>query len=151
MAVVSMVNERGERGLLAFTGVDSLASWNPEARPVPAWGREVARAALDDGAAAVVIDVTGPTRRVLTGSALLALADLLDHAVVDTAVRDALATLMSDGSVDIVVEDARAEGGPVDVLVRVSPSVLAEQAARILEVRTDVRDLVPGGLGVAAS
>jgi hypothetical protein len=46
MAAVLMVNERGETGLLAFTGVDSLAAWNPQARPVPSLGREVARSAL---------------------------------------------------------------------------------------------------------
>ncbi len=80
MAVVSMVNERGEKGLLAFTGVDSLAGWNPQARPVPSLGRDVARSALDDGATAVVIDVAGPQSVVLTGHVLEALADQLDLA-----------------------------------------------------------------------
>ena len=75
MAVVSMVNERGERGLLAFTGLDSLRSWNPQARPVPALGRDIARAALADGAAAVVVDVQGPHRRVFAGPDLATLSD----------------------------------------------------------------------------
>lgn len=75
MAVVSMVNARGERGLLAFTGLDSLAAWNAAARPVPALGRDVARSALADGAAAVVIDVAGPARVVIAGDELLVLAD----------------------------------------------------------------------------
>lgn len=75
MAVVSMVNARGERGLLAFTGMDSLAAWNPAARPVPALGRDVARSALADGATAVVIDVAGPARVVISGDDLHVLAD----------------------------------------------------------------------------
>ncbi|MDO8308855.1 MAG: SseB family protein [Actinomycetota bacterium] len=75
MAVVSMVNARGERGLLAFTGLDSLAAWNPAARPVPALGRDVARSALADGASAVVIDVAGPARVVIAGDDLHVLAD----------------------------------------------------------------------------
>ncbi len=75
MAVVSMVNERGERGLLAFTGIDSLAAWNPLARPVPALGRDIARSAIADGAAAVVIDVAGPSRVVIAGQDLEILAD----------------------------------------------------------------------------
>jgi hypothetical protein len=78
MAAVSMVSERGERGLLAFSGTDSLVAWNPDGRPVPATGREVARAALEDGAQAVVVDVVGPVRRVLSGPDLTALADDLD-------------------------------------------------------------------------
>lgn len=65
MAVVSLVNNRGERGLLAFTGIDALHAWNPDARPVPAPARAIAEAALDDGAAAVVVDVAGPHQVVI--------------------------------------------------------------------------------------
>jgi hypothetical protein len=74
MAVVSMVNAAGERGMLAFTGLDSLRAWSPDARPVPVLGRELARAAIEDGAAAIVIDVAGPTRVALDGLALHRLA-----------------------------------------------------------------------------
>ena len=75
MAVVSMVNAAGERGLLAFTGLDALAAWDPAARPVPVTGPLAARAALDDGADALVLDVRGPVRLALTGAELRALAD----------------------------------------------------------------------------
>lgn len=75
MAVVSMVNAAGERGLLAFTGLDSLAAWDPAARPVPVRAADAAKAALDDGADALVIDVTGPVRRVVTDRALAILAE----------------------------------------------------------------------------
>lgn len=74
MAVVSMVNARGQRGLLAFTGVDSLVAWNPQARPVPVSASDAARAALEDGAEALVIDVAGPARYAIEGAALAALA-----------------------------------------------------------------------------
>ena len=86
MAVVSMVNERGEKGLLAFTGVDSMAAWNPQARPVPSLGRDIARSAIDDGATAVVLDVAGPHAMAVSGAALTALADLLDLARVTALV-----------------------------------------------------------------
>lgn len=62
MAVVSMVNATGEKGLLAFTGIDSLTAWDPAGRPVPAWGIDAVRAALEDQADALVIDVAGPCR-----------------------------------------------------------------------------------------
>ena len=74
MAVVSMVNAAGERGLLAFTGLDSLAAWDPAARPVPVAGPQAAQAALEDGATALVIDVGGPVRLALVGADLQALA-----------------------------------------------------------------------------
>jgi hypothetical protein len=159
MAVVSMVNERGERGLLAFTGTDSLAAWSADARPMPSWGRDVALAALEDGAVAVVIDVQGPSRRVLTGTSLSVLADQLDLPAVEAAVQRALAGLVSDGRVVVGVEDHRRQG-LVDVLVTVSArigghpdgqaaEVIARQAAEILAGRADLRELVPGGIGIA--
>ena len=70
MAVVSMVNSAGEKGLLAFTGLDSMAAWNPQARPVPVPARAAAEAALADGAQALVIDVAGPARVVLPAEVL---------------------------------------------------------------------------------
>lgn len=70
MALVSMVNNRGEHGLLAFTSVDSMGAWDPQARPVPASGAEIAQAAIAQGAKAVVIDVAGPQQVVLTDEVL---------------------------------------------------------------------------------
>lgn len=162
MAVVSMVNERGEKGLLAFSGVDSLADWNPQARPVPSLGRDVARSALDDGATAVVIDVAGPQRVVITGTALMALADQLDLARVTALVHAALAPLTSDGWAGVEVFDARPMDAGIDVIVQVTaPSGghpdgrlladLARQAAEVISARADIHRLVPGGLGVAAA
>lgn len=162
MAVVSMVNERGEKGLLAFSGVDSMAAWNPQARPVPSLGRDVARSALDDGASAVVIDVAGPQQVVIAGTALLALADQLDLARVTALVQAALAPLTSDGWAGVDVFDARPMDAGVDVIVQVTaPSGghpdgrlladLARQAADVISARADIHRLVPGGLGVTAS
>ncbi len=58
MAAVSMINPDGRRGLLAFTGVDSLAHWDDAARPVPISFESALAAARDEGAAALVLDVT---------------------------------------------------------------------------------------------
>jgi len=81
MAAVSMVNATGEKGLLAFTGMDSLRAWDLTARPVPVLGAQAARAAVQDGAVALVIDVLGPHRVVVTGEDLLALADAADAGI----------------------------------------------------------------------
>ena len=82
MSVVSMVSADGRRGLLAFSGLDSLQVWDATARPVPVSGSTAAQAALDDGCEAMVIDVAGPRRQVVVESDLLALAgvDPLAHA-----------------------------------------------------------------------
>ncbi|MSO26694.1 MAG: SseB family protein [Candidatus Nanopelagicales bacterium] len=74
MAAVSMINAAGQKGLLAFTGIDSLAMWDQSARPVPVLGTQAAQSALEDGADALVIDVAGPRRYAVTGRALAELA-----------------------------------------------------------------------------
>ena len=74
MASVSLVQADGRRGLLAFTGLESLARWNPTARPVPVTSHQVAAAALDEGADGVLVDLAGPVRFAIDGELLLELA-----------------------------------------------------------------------------
>ena len=74
MAAVLLTGADGRLALLAFTGSEPLEQWNPEARPVPVATRLAARAAVQDDAAALVIDVAGPTRFVVEGEDLQALA-----------------------------------------------------------------------------
>jgi hypothetical protein len=74
MATVSTMGEDGRRGLLAFTCLDSLWRWQPNARPVPAPATAVAAAAIDDGAHAVIVDLAGPVMFAIEGTDLQALA-----------------------------------------------------------------------------
>ena len=67
MAAVLLQGADGRLALLAFTGSAPLAAWNPEARPVPVPARLAAQAALQDGAAALVVDVAGPATLVVEG------------------------------------------------------------------------------------
>ncbi|WP_162606677.1 SseB family protein [Jiangella asiatica] len=60
MATVLTTGRDGRRGLLAFTCVQALQRWDPEARPTPVPTRSAAEAALADGADALVIDLAGP-------------------------------------------------------------------------------------------
>ena len=57
--------------LLAFTGTATLTGWNPEARPVPVPAAVAARAAVQEQAAALVVDVAGPVLFVVEGDDLL--------------------------------------------------------------------------------
>jgi hypothetical protein len=78
MAAVLMEGRDGRRALLAFTSLATLAAWNPEARPVPVPARTAALAAVQEDAAAVVVDVAGPVTFVVEEAALRALATAED-------------------------------------------------------------------------
>lgn len=65
MAVALLTGQDGRNALLAFTSTESLALWSPEARPMPAQSQLVATAAIQEGAAAIVLDVAGPASGVL--------------------------------------------------------------------------------------
>jgi hypothetical protein len=74
MATVLLTGRDGRQALLAFTGLDSLTAWQADARPVPVSTRDAARSALQEGAAALLIDVAGPTPYAVEGEALHGLA-----------------------------------------------------------------------------
>lgn len=63
MAAVLMRGADGRRALLTFTSVSAMRQWNPNARPVPVYGRDAARAALAEGASAMLLDLGGPRFR----------------------------------------------------------------------------------------
>jgi hypothetical protein len=74
MAAVLMTGADGRRALLAFTGSDSLTTWDATARPVPVATRLAAQSAVQEGASALVVDIAGPASIVVEGDALGRLA-----------------------------------------------------------------------------
>ena len=62
MAAVLMRGPDGRLALLAFTGLEPMQRWDPDARPVPVPARTAALAAMQDGAEALLIDLAGPVR-----------------------------------------------------------------------------------------
>ncbi len=66
MVLPTLIGRDGRPAVLAFTGLDALARWRPDARPVPAEADRVWRAAVADGCA-VVIDVAGPVPLAVEG------------------------------------------------------------------------------------
>jgi hypothetical protein len=74
MAAVLLQGADGRLALLAFTGTSALTGWNPEARPVPVPARVAAQSAVQEGAAALVVDVAGPVSFVVEGEDLQGLA-----------------------------------------------------------------------------
>jgi hypothetical protein len=73
MALPTLIGQDGRRAVLAFTGLDAITRWRPDARPVPVPAGQVFEAALAE-ADAVVIDVAGPVPLAIDGARLVALA-----------------------------------------------------------------------------
>lgn len=74
MAAVLMTSADGRTGLLAFTSTATMGRWDPAARPVPVPARTAATAALQDGAAALLVDLAGPAPYVVAAEDLTRLA-----------------------------------------------------------------------------
>ena len=73
-AVVTLTVPDGRRALPIFTGVSSLAAWDPAARPVPVTADRAAQAAVSEGCDVLVADVGSPHTTVIRPSMVWALA-----------------------------------------------------------------------------
>ena len=74
MATVLLTGADGRLALLAFTGAAPMTDWNPEARPVAVPAAVAAQSAVQEGAAALVVDLAGPVTLVVEGDDLVRLA-----------------------------------------------------------------------------
>ncbi|GII83376.1 hypothetical protein Ssi03_13660 [Sphaerisporangium siamense] len=76
MALPVLVGADGRKAVPAFTGSEPLRLWRADARPIQALTPQVCRAALGEGAEAVVVDVAGPAPFAIEGGVLRALASI---------------------------------------------------------------------------
>ncbi|WP_072041920.1 SseB family protein [Nigerium massiliense] len=74
MAAVMVQAADGSRGIVAFTGLDALTDWNPDARPVPCTLDDVAATAEETGSRVVLIDLQGPHSLVIEHALVTELA-----------------------------------------------------------------------------
>ena len=74
IAFPTLIGRDGRPALLAFTSLDTLVRWRPDARPVPAPAAQVWGTATGSQCA-VVIDVAGPVPLAVDGARLHALAN----------------------------------------------------------------------------
>jgi len=158
MAVPTL--KAGSRTALpAFTSTDSLARWDPAARPVAVPLHQALQAAAHEKADTVVLDLAGPVPFELTGSALLALAEgrttadpLADPAVVDAVravVADVRAVLraylgpgQADGTLALVFEPAVPQDAGVHAVAR---RLAADETLRARLVRGLDLAVLPAG------
>jgi hypothetical protein len=75
MAVPTLIGQDGRRGVLGFTSTGAMKAWRADARPVAVTAAQACRAALDEGADALVVDVAGPSPFAVEGLALHLLAE----------------------------------------------------------------------------
>jgi SseB protein N-terminal domain len=73
MALPTLIGRDGRSAILAFTSLDALTRWRPDARPVAVPAARVWLAGAQE-ASAVVIDVAGPVPVTVEGARLAALA-----------------------------------------------------------------------------
>ncbi|MBD3010287.1 SseB family protein [Streptomyces sp. 5-10] len=96
MAVPTLQAPDGRRALPAFTSLETLARWRPDARPVAVPLRQALEATAHEKADTLVLDLAGPVPYQLTGPALLALAEGRTSAdpLADPAVTEAVRTVL---------------------------------------------------------
>ncbi|WP_192761502.1 SseB family protein [Actinomadura algeriensis] len=75
MAVPLLTGEDGRRGVLGFTCMETMRAWRADARPVAVSAGQACRAALDENADALVVDVAGPVPFAVDGLRLHLLAE----------------------------------------------------------------------------
>ncbi|WP_406461681.1 SseB family protein [Streptomyces sp. NBC_01622] len=149
----------GRTALPAFTSSDSLARWDPAARPVAVPLHQALQAAAHEKADTIVLDMAGPVSFELSGPALLALAEgrtsvdpLTDPAVAE-AVRAALTDVRAvlraylgagrgDGTLALVFEPAVPPAGGIHAVAR---RLAAEETLRARLVRGLDLAVLPAG------
>ena len=121
--------------LPAFTSTESLARWDPAARPVAVRLHQALQAAAHEKADTIVLDLAGPVPYELTGAALLALAEgrttadpLADPAVADAVratvaaepavLRAHLGPGQADGTLALVLDPSATPADTVRALAR---------------------------------
>ncbi|WP_134322415.1 SseB family protein [Cumulibacter soli] len=60
LGMIALRREDGMTAVAAFTGIEALVAWRPDARPLPHVGSVLAAMAKDDGHTMCVLDIDGP-------------------------------------------------------------------------------------------
>ncbi|OKJ96920.1 hypothetical protein AMK26_29200 [Streptomyces sp. CB03234] len=137
------------RALPAFTSLESLALWDPAARPVAVPLHQALQAAAHEKADTLVLDLAGPVPYQLTGPALLAVAEgrTSTDPLADPAVREAVRTAVAaepavlrahlrpgsaDGTLALVLAP---DAPPAEAARRVARALAADETLRARLVR----------------
>ena len=141
MSVACLRATDGRLGLLGFTGLDSLAEWNPRARPVPISAPDAAEAALDENAQALILDLAGPCAMTLTLPDVVALSgrDQRERAV-----------HLLHGLLGEMVELVSFSQRPDSVLQLDVPDSMLARVQEIVRTNSALHSFVPAGIAMRA-
>lgn len=128
LATVLVHGPNGERAMLAFSSIEAMANWRADARPAPVSGIGAAQTAIAEGAAALLVDVAGPTPFAVTAGDLRALASALDLEMVRGLVRERVEEIPGLEKAQLEIADASA-----DLIVTVDPSLSDRQYRELLD------------------
>lgn len=151
MAVPTLRGPGGRRALPAFTSTESLARWDPQARPVAVPLHQALQALAHEQADTLVLDVAGPVTFQVSGPALTALAEgrvgadpVTDPAVVE-AVRTVVAAEPGVGTARLIPGSGECDGtvaltpmpgsDPRETVQRVAAALAADEVLRARLVR----------------
>ena len=140
LAIVTVTSPDGRTVLPAFTSVETMSAWNPQARPIPVDAVRIALAAASEHTDLVVIDATSDTEFVVRRPAIRALAqdDPWVPSYRDPDVLDAFARATEGESVVTGVSlasgdpDARLRGPELVVQLVLTPGLTREQLDAVL-------------------
>lgn len=147
LSIVTVAAPDGRRVLPIFSSVETLAHWNPEARPIPVPGAQAALAAAQDGTAMIIIDAGTPEREYgvrRTALQALALGERVLPAWADAEVQEAFREIgLADPRIDLVWLapddlEGRLLTPEVSVLVRLKPGAEAELADVLEQVQARI-------------
>ncbi|RCV56692.1 SseB family protein [Marinitenerispora sediminis] len=152
VALPILVGGDGRRGVLAFTSVESVRRWRPDARPVPVEAVEACRAAVDEGADALVVDVSGPVTYAVEGHFL---ASLAEHGTVPAPSEDpqVLARIYRVTHTEFGIERVRIhESERADIGIRLELDRRDDATLRRVAERlaAELAPVLPGGIELSA-
>ncbi|MFH8571134.1 SseB family protein [Streptomyces sp. NPDC017993] len=155
MAVPTLQAPDGRRALPAFTSMETLQRWRPDARPVAVPLQQALLAASHEKADTVVLDLAGPVTYQLTGAALRALAEGRTSAdpLTDPAVADALRALLAAEPGVVVAHLAPSDETDATLALGLAPDApTGEVAQRLAQSLADdevLRERLVRGLDLA--
>lgn len=140
LALVTVEGPDGRVVLPAFSSVDTMRAWNPQARPIPVSAPRAALAAAADGAGAIVLDPGSPTEFALrrTGFEALATGGRFTPCFADERVLEAFLAATAGESVVHAVQlapgdpDARLAGPELVVQLTLDAGLSREQLDALL-------------------
>jgi hypothetical protein len=146
IALPLLVGDDGSRAVPVFSSLETLARWDPAARPVPVEGPRAAAVAVAEQAEALVLDVAGPLPVTLGAAEMQALArgrapvPAYDDEVLARQVAAAL------GREPAVTHGWIGPGAGVDALVTVAVAAASSPEEVGGRLATALRALARGGV-----